>query len=172
MPVIAAPKSLDELNQLHEDERILMVDAMALCFAHDDIEKGRQILDNIKSTERARIKQRKISGTTHQLLWLAIAVVGGHQLWLNGYWPFSIIVAAIWAFTSVQMFRSIRAEYNSRFAEIIFADETDNVANKPTITVQLFRSYIHDQTQQASSPWNILEFGENHYAPAALVKRK
>lgn len=172
MPVIAAPKSLDELNQLHKDERLLMVDAIALRFAHDDIEKGRQILTNIKSTERARIKQREISCTTHQLLWLAIAAVGGHQLWLNGYWPFSIIVAAIWTFTSVQMFWSIRAEYNSRFAEIIFAAETDQVANIRTITVQLFRTYIDDQTQQASSPLNILEFGEHHYAPAALVKRK
>ncbi len=144
---------------------------MALCFEPDDIKEGRRILDNIKATARARLKQREISSTVHQVLWLAIATVGAHKAWTSGYWPIAIIIAAIWTYTSIQIFRSIRAEYKSRFAEIIFADEEATGATQPSITIGLFRRYIESQKEQAASPWNIIELGEDHFAPAVLRKQ-
>lgn len=149
-----------------------MSDAIALSIEPTDIDKGRQRLANIKGMERARLKQREISGSGHQLLWLAIAAVGGHKAWSVGYWPISIIIAAIWTFTSVQLFRSIRGEYNSRFGEIIFEDDRAENIDRPTVSIKEFKNFIDSQTEQASSPWNLLEFGEQHYPPAALRKRQ
>jgi hypothetical protein len=169
--ILSKPKTLDEAWQLADNDRISMTDAIALCFSGNDLEEGRAVLSNVKHKERARIKQREISGTVHQLLWLAIASVGAHKAWTSGYWPISIIIAAIWTYTSVIMFKSIRAEYNSRFAEIIFSDENATGAPQPSITIAVFRQYIESQKQQAASPWNIIEMGEDHFAPAVLRKR-
>ncbi|HMS21110.1 hypothetical protein [uncultured Sphingorhabdus sp.] len=169
--ILSKPKTLDEAWQLDENDSISMADAIALCFRENDLEEGRAILANVKNMERARIKQREISGTVHQLLWLAIASVGANKAWTSGYWPIAIIIAAIWTYTSVQIFKSIRAEYKSRFAEIIFADEEATGATQPSITIGLFRQYIESQKEQAASPWNIIELGEDHFAPAVLRKQ-
>ena len=169
--ILSKPKTLDEAWQLDENDSRSMADAIALCFRENDLEEGRAILANVKNMERARIKQREISGTVHQLLWLAIASVGANKAWTSGYWPIAIIIAAIWTYTSVQIFKSIRAEYKSRFAEIIFADEEATGATQPSITIGLFRQYIESQKEQAASPWNIIELGEDHFAPAVLRKQ-
>ena len=103
--ILSKPKTLDEAWQLDDNDRISMADAIALCFRENDLEEGRAILANVKNMERARIKQREISGTVHQLLWLTIASVGAHKAWTSGYWPIAIIIAAIWTYTSVQIFK-------------------------------------------------------------------
>ena len=83
--ILSKPKTLEEAWQLDDNDRISMADAIALCFRENDLEEGRAILANVKNMERARIKQREISGTVHQLLWLAIASVGANKAWTSGY---------------------------------------------------------------------------------------
>lgn len=166
MATTSVPRSLEEVAQLHSHAKISIADAIALCFEPDDIEKGRAILEIIKSEERSRIHQREISGTIFQLLWGIIGAVGAHKAWQSGYSPISLIIGCIWLFTSWRMYVSIRAEYRTRFAEIIFADENENMAARPTIEAGIFRQYLAQQKELAANPWSILEFGPNAFPPA------
>lgn len=166
MPITSSPKTLEEVLQLQPKATISIRDAIALCFEPDDIEKGRVVLEHIKSQERMRIHQREISGTIFQLLWGIIGAVGAHKAWVAGYWPISTIIGIVWLFTSWRMFASIRAEYHTRFAEIIFADENESIRTQPTIEAGIFRQYLTQQKELAANPWSILEFGPNAFPPA------
>lgn len=166
--LLALPETADELEALSPNARVPMKHALALCFKPDDINEGRACVEEIFARYRSGVRQRIESSVIFFGLILAMVGVGVQKALASGYWPIAVVILLVWVFAAVNRFRSIRAEYGSRFGELAYADPDLPVEVQPFVEAGPFCGYLAKLKQEALSPWVIIGDLQSQYPPVVL----